>query len=92
MDKSTEFRFWLQTIWQEYCIEHESYNSMPPLSMADYFRTYKYWLKREFQYRKSKQPRPQSNLVFDTIFDDKLDSTGITLLSEQNRLIKTLKD
>jgi hypothetical protein len=33
------------------------------------------------------------NFVIQTVLDDKLDSTGATLLSKnQNKLIKTLKD
>lgn len=34
----------------------------------------------------------QSDLTFDIIFDDKLDSTGVKLLSEQKRLIRTIKE
>jgi hypothetical protein len=35
----------------------------------------------------------EPNLALDIVFDDKLDSTAVTLLSNsQNKLIKTLKD
>lgn len=34
----------------------------------------------------------RSDLVIDVLMDDKLDSAGITLMSDQNKYIKTLKD
>ena len=40
-----------------------------------------------------KQLKKQSDLAFDVIFDDKLYSEGVTLLSSsQNRLIKTIRE
>lgn len=91
MIKPGEFRNWLSIIWQEYSSEHESYNDYPILSMQDYFKTYKYWLKREFLYQKSKK-RADSDIIVGTILYDKLDSSNVTLLSSQQKYIKTLKD
>lgn len=89
--KPGEFRNWLSIIWQEYCYEQEYYNDSPTLSMQDYFRTYKYWLKREFLCQKSKQT-DASNFAIATALYDKLDNSNVKLLSEQNKYIKTLKD
>jgi hypothetical protein len=89
--KTTDFRAWLRQIWLENCGERDQYNELP-LSQEEYFQKYKYWLKREFKYQRSKETH-DSNFTFDLILNDKLEYTGATLLSKsQNRLIKTLKD
>lgn len=52
MKPESEFRLWVQKIWQENCDEHEAFRE-PKFSLRDYFARYKYWLKREFRYQKS---------------------------------------
>ena len=87
-----DFRNWLQKIWEEYCQEHEDYRDYPILDMAEYFHTYKYWLKEQYL-NSLKQQYDKSNNAVALILGDKLDSAGITLLSEQqNKIIKTLKE
>ena len=39
-------------MWHEHCVELEAYRQPILYSSTDYFRKYKYWLKREFQHRK----------------------------------------
>jgi alpha-beta hydrolase superfamily lysophospholipase len=40
-------------MWEENCIEHELFNERP-YAMQEYFSKYKYWLKREFKFQRSK--------------------------------------
>ena len=87
-----DFRNWLQKIWQEYCQEHEDYHDYPILNITEYFQKYKYWLKAQY-ITSIRQQTDKSNNAVSLILSDKLDSAGITLLSEQqNKIIKTLKE
>jgi dCMP deaminase len=54
----------------------------------------KFLLKSNIEVIQMQENRPtEPNLALDIVFDDKLDSTAVTLLSNsQNKLIKTLKD
>lgn len=46
------FKQWLQQIWLEHNDEVLSWTgSMPTYTSSDYFNTYKWWLRREYQYR-----------------------------------------
>ena len=53
MRKETEFRSWLKSMWEENCREHETFNESP-YAMSEYFIKYKYWLKREFRFQRSR--------------------------------------
>lgn len=86
--ENTEFRIWLNRIWLEFCEERQAYND-PVMSIEEYFQTYKYWLKREFQNQKKLS---NSNHIISMVLDDKLDSSEVRLLSDQQKYIKTLKD
>lgn len=87
-----DFRYWLHEIWLEYCQEREDYRDFPILNEAEYFRAYKYWLKRQYIIDiKSRLPQPNTAIAL--VLDDKLDSNDVKLLSEQqNKIIKTLKE
>ena len=46
------FRAWLQEMWLQHLDELESYHlPSPAYSLAIYFRTYKYWLRREYRHQ-----------------------------------------
>ena len=46
------FREWLSLKWHEHKQEVELYEKkFPEYDMAYYFKTYKWWLKREYQYQ-----------------------------------------
>jgi predicted deacetylase len=48
--KSTPFRIWLNNIWME---NKEEYAEIGQLAMPleEYFRRYKWWLKREYKHQ-----------------------------------------
>ena len=48
----SNFRAWVYQIWQDNCREHEEFNELP-YTQQEYWNRYKYWLKREFRYKKS---------------------------------------
>lgn len=48
----SEFRAWVYQVWQDNCVEHEAFNELP-FTQQEYWSRYKYWLKREFRYKKS---------------------------------------
>jgi hypothetical protein len=54
MKKASEFRLWVNELYQRNCIERDGYK-MPCLEVKEYFNQYKYWLKREFQYQKNQK-------------------------------------
>ena len=47
------FRAWCSRLWEENCIEREGFRE-PCMDLSQYFNTYKYWLKREYKFQKSK--------------------------------------
>ena len=47
------FRQWLHEIWMQNCDEHREYGE-PPLTQEQYFKTYKYWLKREYKHQRNR--------------------------------------
>jgi hypothetical protein len=51
MKKSSMFRLWVQTKWYEHVEELEAFRLPVNYNSKDYFRKYKYWLKREFVYQ-----------------------------------------
>lgn len=48
--KHSDFRRWLRELWLQNCDEHRDYGELP-FTMEEYFRRYKYWLKREFKHQ-----------------------------------------
>lgn len=61
--KSSDFRLWVNKMWYEHLAELESYKQPINYTSYDYFRRYKFWLKREYQYQKKvhNEPRNFSN-------------------------------
>jgi hypothetical protein len=49
----SEFRSWVNDLYQRNCKEREAYGEDCFKTSTDYFKQYKYWLKREFQYQKN---------------------------------------
>jgi hypothetical protein len=48
--QDTPFKLWLMRIYMEHKDEATTYG-FPTCDAASYFRTYKYWLKREYKQR-----------------------------------------
>ena len=48
----SEFRHWVADMWRRNCDEHDLFHE-DRHAMKDYFKMYKFWLKREFRYQKS---------------------------------------
>lgn len=44
----SEFRHWVQTIWEENCVEHDEFRE-PRFTQQQYFQKYKYWLRGRYQ-------------------------------------------
>lgn len=49
--KQSQFRKWCNDKWFEHMDELESYGQKLPYTSGEYFRMYKFWLKREFQHQ-----------------------------------------
>lgn len=48
------FREWVTELWFQNCAEREAWGDRGGCSNAgEYFRKYKYWLKREYTHRKA---------------------------------------
>ena len=48
------FRHWIQEMWMQHKDEYmELGMSIPESDAQEYFRKYKYWLKREYKHQKS---------------------------------------
>lgn len=55
MKKTSPFRSWLNQIWFEHKTEFEMYNQkFPDYTQEEYFKKYRWWLKREFKHRTNK--------------------------------------
>lgn len=46
----TRFRLWVQRIWMENCEERLTVGE-DPVTIKQYWNSYKYWLKREYRYQ-----------------------------------------
>lgn len=46
------FRSWCREKWYEHLEELESYKQPLPYTQEQYFRIYKYWLKREYKHQR----------------------------------------
>lgn len=52
MQKETSFRSWLEKMWYDHKMEVEIYTrKFPEYPKEEYFRKYRWWLKREYQHR-----------------------------------------
>jgi len=51
--RTSEFRRWVHEIWRRNCDEHDEVNENR-YTQKQYFQMYKYWLKREFQFQRTK--------------------------------------
>jgi len=47
------FRLWVDRLWMENREERLIY-CQDPVTIKEYWNTYKYWLKREYKYQRSK--------------------------------------
>ena len=48
--KTTSFRIWLSNIWMANKEEHAEVGELP-MPLEEYFRRYKWWLKREYKFQ-----------------------------------------
>lgn len=48
------FRNWLQELWFENTEERMEWHQQPQ-TLKEYFQQYKWWLRREYRYQKSKE-------------------------------------
>ena len=46
----TRFRLWVQRIWMDNCEERLTVG-LNPVTIKQYWNTYKYWLKREYKHQ-----------------------------------------
>jgi hypothetical protein len=56
MKPTTAFRLWVQRIWMDNCDERLTVGE-DPVTINQYWNTYKYWLKREYQHQKAQDER-----------------------------------
>jgi hypothetical protein len=47
---TTAFRLWVQRIWMDNCDERLTVGE-DPVTIIQYWNTYKYWLKREYRHQ-----------------------------------------
>jgi hypothetical protein len=47
------FRMWVDQLWRENVEEHLTFNEKP-YNIQEYWNKYKWWLKREYKHRKSR--------------------------------------
>ena len=50
--KTSQFRVWLQNIWMANADERREFG-FGPISQEEYFKRYKYWLRREYKFQRS---------------------------------------
>ena len=48
--KNSPFRAWLQNLWMENKDEHAEAGELA-MSLEEYFKRYKWWLKREYKFQ-----------------------------------------
>jgi hypothetical protein len=53
INNPTRFRLWVQNIWIDNCEENLAHNQTP-YKMKEYWEKYKWWLRREYKFQKSK--------------------------------------
>ena len=47
------FRDWLKDLWYENCEERMQWGN-PKFTLSEYFKEYKWWLRREYRYQQRK--------------------------------------
>jgi len=47
---ASPFRMWVQNLWIDNCEERLVYNQ-DPVTIQQYWNTYKWWIKREYRHR-----------------------------------------
>jgi len=53
--KEKPFKFWVQELWMQHKDEYSDLKiPIPEKDISEYFRVYKYWLKREYKYQRGK--------------------------------------
>jgi hypothetical protein len=53
--KEKPFKFWVQELWMQHKDEYSDLKiPIPEKDMGEYFRVYKYWLKREYKHQRGK--------------------------------------
>lgn len=57
--KFTPFRNWVHNLWIQNCEERQLYNGGPRLAAEEYFRQFKWWLRREYRHQKEQHVRKQ---------------------------------
>ena len=50
------FRLWVQRIWMDNCDERLTVGQ-DPVTINQYWNTYKYWLKQEYQHQQAQNGR-----------------------------------
>lgn len=53
--KSSDFRLWVNKMWYEHLLELDGYGQPITYTSQDYFKKYRFWLKREYQYQQRMQ-------------------------------------
>jgi hypothetical protein len=48
--KETPFRSWLRILWAANAAERADFG-FDPITLQEYFKRYKYWLKREYRHQ-----------------------------------------
>ena len=51
LKKDRRFRRWVYNVWDDACQERLTWRDKP-ITIKEYWHTYKYWLKREYQYQR----------------------------------------
>ena len=58
--KHTSFRGWVHNLWLENCEERLLYNGGNRLDEREYFRQFKWWLRREWRHQQKIQAKKES--------------------------------
>ncbi len=49
------FRAWVHNLWVQNCEERQFYKDGPQLNVVEYFKEFKWWLRREYRYQREKE-------------------------------------
>ena len=52
INNPSRFRLWVQRLWAENCEEHLTFGEQP-YKMQEYWKKYKWWIKREYKHNKA---------------------------------------
>ena len=53
--KTNRFRNWVHNLWVDNCEERTTYGEKTKLQEREYFRKFKWWLRREYQHQIKKE-------------------------------------